>query len=128
MYYRYAVVTADGKGIRPVMGCSNAGHAPADVTLKLGQIMRINTGGPVPKGADAVVQIEDTKLTKATEDGREELEVEILKAPSLNQDIRPIGNDIQAGQVVLKKHSVVGPAEIGLMVTIGAMRVAVFKR
>ena len=125
--FRYAVITADGAGIRPVFGGSNAGSDP-DLVLKPGQIMRINTGGPVPKGADAVVQVEDTKLIKATDDGREELEVEILKAPTLDQDIRPIGNDIRAGEKILQKHSVIGPAEIGLMATVGAMHIAVFKR
>ena len=90
--------------------------------------MRINTGAPIPKGADAVVQVEDTKLIKATEDGCEELEVEILKAPKLNQDIRPVGNDIKAGEKVLSKHSVIGPAEIGLLASVGAIHVSVFKR
>lgn len=90
--------------------------------------MRINTGGPVPRGADAVVQVEDTKLVKATEDGREELEVEILKAPTLNQDIRPVGNDIKSGEKILSKHSVIGPAEIGLLATVGALKITVFKR
>lgn len=50
--------------------------------------MRINTGAVVPKGADAVVQVEDTKLVKTTPDGKEELQVEIIKAPKVGLDIR----------------------------------------
>ena len=43
----------------------------------LSQVIRINTGAPVPPGADAVVMVEETKLVEATEDG-EEVKVEIL--------------------------------------------------
>ena len=41
------------------------------------QVIRINTGAPVPPGADAVVMVEETKLVEATQDG-EEVKVEIL--------------------------------------------------
>ena len=40
-------------------------------------MIRINTGAPVPPGADAVVMVEETKLVEATEEG-EEVKVEIL--------------------------------------------------
>ena len=53
-----------------------------------GECIRISTGAAVPPSADAVVQVEDTQLLKATEDGRTELEIMILKAPSCGQDIR----------------------------------------
>ena len=54
-------------------------------------------GAPVPPGADAVVQVEDTELTRASDDGKEELEIKILSEPVSRQDIRPVGSDIQAG-------------------------------
>ena len=50
--------------------------------------MRVSTGAPLPPGADAVVQVEDTKLLMETGDGAVELEIEILQAPSVGQDIR----------------------------------------
>ena len=53
-----------------------------------GECIRISTGAVVPPSADAVVQVEDTELTKATPDGKKELEILILKAPSFGQDIR----------------------------------------
>lgn len=56
--------------------------------MRPGTCIRISTGAPLPPGADAVVQVEDTKLTKTTEDGREELEIEILVPPKIGQDIR----------------------------------------
>ena len=50
--------------------------------------MRISTGAPLPPGADAVVQVEDTKLLLETSDGAVEIEIEILVVPSVGQDIR----------------------------------------
>lgn len=42
----------------------------------------------MPTGADCVVQVEDTKLLHEAEGGREELQIEVLVAPTVNQDIR----------------------------------------
>lgn len=56
--------------------------------LQPGQCMRVTTGAAVPLGADAVVQVEDTELVKEADDGKVELEIKILKAPSIGQDIR----------------------------------------
>ena len=53
-----------------------------------GHCVRINTGAPVPEGADAVVQVEDTLLVRSAEEGKKELEIKIMKAPSVGQDIR----------------------------------------
>ncbi len=53
-----------------------------------GYCIRISTGAPLPPGADAVVQVEDTQLTKEADDGKTELEINIIKAPTVGQDIR----------------------------------------
>lgn len=50
--------------------------------------MRITTGAPVPIGADCVVQVEDTKLIQEADDGKIEVEIEILVPPTVGQDIR----------------------------------------
>ena len=47
-------------------------------------------------------------MVKSTDDGKEELEVEIIKHPSVGLDIRSIGSDIQAGTKVLSKNSRLG--------------------
>jgi len=59
-----------------------------DKELTGGECVRVSTGAAVPASADAVVQVEDTQLLKATDDGKTELEIMILKAPSSGQDIR----------------------------------------
>lgn len=53
-----------------------------------GGCVRINTGAAVPPGADAVVQVEDTRLEKEEELTGEELEISILTTPTPGQDIR----------------------------------------
>lgn len=58
------------------------------VPLCPGQCVRVTTGGPVPPGADAVVQVEDTLLTKEADGGKTEVEIKILTAPTIGQDIR----------------------------------------
>ena len=53
--------------------------------LTPGEVVRINTGAPVPPGADSVVMVENTRLVRASEDGEEEIEVEILTGVSVGQ-------------------------------------------
>ena len=53
--------------------------------LSPGEVIRINTGAPVPPGADSVVMVENTRLVRASEDGEEEIEVEILTGVSVGQ-------------------------------------------
>lgn len=53
-----------------------------------GYCVRINTGAPVPDGADAVVQVEDTILVHSADQGTKELEIKVMKAPTVGQDIR----------------------------------------
>jgi len=53
-----------------------------------GSCLRISTGAPLPLGADAVVQVEDTELVLASDDGTTELEIKLLKKVQMGQDIR----------------------------------------
>ncbi|CAN9502033.1 unnamed protein product [Ophioblennius macclurei] len=122
----YAVRAADGPGDRFIMGESQAGQQPTH-TVMPGQVMRVTTGAPIPCGADAVVQVEDTELLRESEDGTEELEVRIMVQARPGQDIRPIGHDIRRGECVLAKGTHMGPSEIGLLATVGVTEVSVHK-
>ncbi|XP_051500270.1 gephyrin-like isoform X4 [Myxocyprinus asiaticus] len=122
----YAVRAADGPGDRFIIGESQAGEQPTH-TVMPGQVMRVTTGAPIPCGADAVVQVEDTELLRESEDGTEELEVRILVQVRPGQDIRPIGHDIKRGECVLAKGTHMGPSEIGLLATVGVTEVEVQK-
>uniref|UniRef100_A0A672SAX3 Gephyrin n=1 Tax=Sinocyclocheilus grahami TaxID=75366 RepID=A0A672SAX3_SINGR len=122
----YAVRAADGPGDRFIIGESQAGEQPTH-TVMPGQVMRVTTGAPIPCGADAVVQVEDTELLRESEDGTEELEVRILIQARPGQDIRPIGHDIKRGECVLAKGTHMGSSEIGLLATVGVTEVEVQK-
>ncbi|KAJ8270051.1 hypothetical protein GJAV_G00109810 [Gymnothorax javanicus] len=135
----YAVRAADGPGDRFIIGESQAGEQVRRLystengllspthTVMPGQVMRVTTGAPIPCGADAVVQVEDTELLRESEDGTEELEVRILVQARPGQDIRPIGHDIKRGECVLAKGTHMGPSEIGLLATVGVTEVEVQK-
>lgn len=86
----YAVyVTPNSKmELLQVRGDSTAGESPDKCKVEEGFTIRVSTGAPVPPGANAVVQIEDTELVEKTEDGNDEKVIKILKPPTVGQDIR----------------------------------------
>ncbi|KAJ8131434.1 hypothetical protein O1611_g2191 [Lasiodiplodia mahajangana] len=108
----YAVVVPkDGKmnGVFPVVSVSHAAPGEEEVkSLKEGEIARITTGAPLPPGATSVIMVEDTVLKTMTEDGKEEKEVEIIADDvQEGENIREVGSDIRAEDVVLSKGELV---------------------
>lgn len=112
----YAVLAADKTEDREVIGVSYAG-SPFTGSLAPGKCVRISTGAQLPANADAVVMVEKTTLL-AEEDGQE-LTVGIMEAPAVGADIRPPGADIKKGELLLEKGTVMGPAEIGVLLSSG---------
>lgn len=125
----YAVVSVDGPGEYPVIATATAGatYAP-HFLLSSGHVCRVSTGGPVPDGADAVVQVEDTSIVSTTDDGKEERIIAIKKPVAPNHDIRPVGCDILQGQEVLAVGAKMGPAEIALWHTVGQPPITHFQK
>ncbi len=82
-----------------------------------GCVSRITTGAPLPRGADAVVQVEDTVLVEG--EGDEENVVRILVGVASGKDVRRVGVDIALGEELLPKGTVLGPPELGLLATLG---------
>lgn len=124
----YAVLSSDGPGERLVLGPVTAGEISKSHVIS-GHVMRITTGAPVPPGADAVVQVEDTELLESDNDGQIEKKIKILPSPIIvGQDIRPIGFDVKKGQQVLSCFERLGPAELGLMASLGLTDVEVFQK
>ena len=123
----YAVLASDGPGERLVLGPVTAGEVTACNVIS-GHVMRITTGAPLPPGADAIVQVEDTELLESDNEGRTEKRIKILTTPMTGQDIRPIGFDVSKGQQVLTVLQKLGPAELGLMASLGLTEVEVFQK
>ncbi|XP_048482209.1 gephyrin [Plutella xylostella] len=120
----YACISSDGAGVRRVRAALTAGDAPT-MPLSFGECVRINTGAALPARADCVVQVEDTKLVSASEDGQTELEVEVVVPPRPQQDVRPIGCDIAMGAVLADKGAILDAAMIGVLAGAGYQNVTV---
>ncbi|GER81972.1 MAG: molybdopterin molybdotransferase MoeA [Thermogemmatispora sp.] len=105
-----------------VIGTIAAGYV-TEQAIEPGTAMRIMTGAPVPRGADAVIQIE---LTRS--DPTDSSWVEILQEVAPGNNIRAAGEDIRRGQRVLSQGSEIGPWEIGVLATVGQARVKVIRR
>jgi molybdopterin molybdotransferase len=96
-----------------------AGHVAAH-SLGVGEVAKIMTGAPLPDGADAVVQSEST----VEKGGR----VLIMEAVKPGKNIRRAGEDVVQGDRVLAAGSVLGPAEIGLIASMGFPAVQVHRK
>jgi len=92
-----------------VIGEARAGH-PAREALHAGAAIRISTGAAIPEGADAVVPME------RTDNGTERV---CVPAVERGANIRRAGEDIRAGDVVLRAGTVIGAAELGVAASVG---------
>lgn len=90
-------------------------------TLAAGCAARIFTGAPIPKGANTVIMQEECELL---ENGK----IEIYRPIALNENIRPKGNDIQSGDVILPKGRQLQPQDIALAASVGVNKLAVFNK
>lgn len=77
-----------------------------DIALGNDECVKINTGAAVPTHADAIIQVEDTKLVSS--EGDVEKTVEILTKPVKGVDIRQIGSDLSAGSRVFNAQTYPG--------------------
>jgi len=94
--------------------------------ISAGQCARIMTGAPVPEGADAVVPVEDTSIAwEDWEAGSYMQTVDVFKSATTGAAIRPVGENIKAGQKVLSTNAVLRPQDLGLLASLGHGRVAV---
>lgn len=113
-----AAGVGDGTRLR-VIGQSLAGH-PFDGAVAAGECVRIMTGAVVPAGVDSVVMQENT-----TADGDT---VVIDICPAQGSNVRPAGEDLARGDRVLGAGSLLRPADISVLASVGAAHVSVFRR
>ena len=114
----FALIAADGSAWRRVIGEQMAG-ASIGAVVEPGTAVRIMTGAPLPQGADAVAMVEHTEELKGS--------VRLLRPVQPGQDARPVGQDLAAGEQVLTSGAPLGPAEIGLLASVGRTRVRVHR-
>jgi molybdopterin molybdotransferase len=102
----------------------------SDCRVVPGTAIRIMTGAPIPEGADSVVQFENTDEERQKESGADHLitQIGILREVELGLNIRHRGENVARGAVALRKGTVMRPAEIGLLASLGHDRVKVIRR
>ena len=111
-----AAATADSPVMLPVVGDIPAGSTER-TRLVEGQTVRIMTGAPLPDGAEAVVQVEQTDHGV--------VRVAINQAVPAGLHIRRIGSDVRQGDLVLDAGVTIGPAQVALLFAVGRRRVRV---
>ena len=110
-----------------VIGVVAAGHMP-DRKVEAGTAIRIMTGAPVPDGADTVVPFEETDEVDRKRDGKPLNRVYVFADMPIGCNVRPAGEDITAGTLVLEKDVVVRAAEVGVIASLGIDKVKVVRR
>jgi molybdopterin molybdotransferase len=92
----------------------------SDLTIGSMEAARIMTGAPLPAGADAVVPVENTDSQWSITDNRHlQAEVSIYRGEKCGANVRPVGEDIQAGQTILRAGTTLRPQDIGVLVALG---------
>ncbi len=132
----YALRAADTAGTsreKPValrvLGNAAAGY-PVDLAVVPGTAVRIMTGAPLPAGADAVVRFEDTSEAagQAERDLESSILIEILRPAEVGENVRLAGEDVAAGEIVLRAGAVIRPQEVGVLASLGRKTVQVHRR
>ena len=104
-----------------------AGSVPT-VTLAAGEAARIMTGAQLPKGADAVIPVEDTDFHVRDAGTVAPQTVMFSRIVKAGENVRPRGMDLLAGDVVLQKGRRLKPQDLGLLAMLGFAKVAVHKK
>lgn len=106
----------DGPATLPVVGKITAGsRQPA--RLQPGQSVRVDTGAPLPTLADAVLPV-----GWATTEGQRITPTRPVRSGDY---VRRVGDDVQPGDVAVRAGSIIGPAQVGLLASVGRAKVLV---
>ncbi len=122
----YAVRAEDTFGAsvnNPIMlhlaGSVEIGEVP-NVVVEPGKAVKIMTGAMMPEGSDSVIMLEHTRLNGDF--------VEVLKSVTPMKNVSKKGEDIKAGEVVLKKGEILQPQDAGVIASLGIERVKVYRK
>jgi molybdopterin molybdotransferase len=121
----YAVIASDTDGATPaqphrlkIIGEIRAG-VPGEVVVEPGSAARIMTGAPVPDGADAIVPVEQTKT--------DDQYVEIEAGVEPGRHVRPAGDDLKQGDLLVRSGTELGAGELALLASMGFSPVTVHR-
>lgn len=121
----FAIVAADGRSVRQIVGEVRMGQAPPG-PLGPGEAMRIPTGGVVPEGADAVIPIEDVE--EIDFDGETASGISLQDDIAAGENVTAAGADMRPGDRVLRAGLRIGGPELSVLATLGIVQVPVYVR
>lgn len=87
--------------------------------LKSGEALKIMTGAPLPKGADAIIQIENVKTHGNN--------LFVYEKVEKYKNVIKLGEEIHSGKIALTKGTLIRPFEIGLLASLGYSKIHVYK-
>jgi molybdopterin molybdotransferase len=130
----YAVIQEDIRGASPdnprllqVIGVVAAGQVSTQ-TVTHGTAIRIMTGAPIPEGADTVVPFEETDEVERRNSGKSLSQIFIQSDLPPQCNVRPSGEDVQRGQLVLEAGTLIRAAEVGVLASLGLDKATVIRR
>lgn len=132
----YAVVasdtfysTEDNPSSLIIKGYIMAGESPSQYIEK-GYCTGISTGAPIPKGANAIVKVENAlEYEDAKDEGKEKRKrVKIFKPVAPAENIMVMGSDIKRGEKIVRNGTLLTPRETGVLAACGIKEVEVRKR
>ncbi len=104
-----------------------AGSTPT-VSIAPGEAARIMTGAQMPEGADAVIPVEDTDFNDRSAGTVAPKNVTISKSTQPNENVRPRGTDVHAGDVVVQRGRRINAQTAGILAMLGYAKVKVYQR
>ncbi len=119
--------TSESVRLLRVIGRSLPGRLP-ETRVEAGTAVRIMTGAPLPAGANAVVPFEDTDLGPDLGAASASGDVAVHRTVRPGQNVRPRAEDLEPGQRMLDEGRLLGPAELGLLASVGMATVPVVRR
>ena len=113
----YAFKFFDANKVLSIVGTAFAGR-PFEGRVNARECVKIMTGAVIPAGVDTVVMQERVQVSEAG--------IRMNIAPKLGENIRPAGDDLKIGQIVLAKGHLLHPADLGLIASLGLCELTVF--
>ncbi len=91
------------------------------LAVESGMAASIHTGGMLPAGADSVVMLEYTQVSRQSE-------IEISKSVAVGENVIQVGEDVKKGQLICQRGKIIRPAEIGGLFALGVLELRVVNR
>ena len=110
-----------------VIGLVAAGQVSSQ-TVASNTTIRIMTGAPIPAGADTVVPFEETDEVRRRDSGQTLDQINIEAGLPQGSNVRPSGEDVLKGQLVLEAGTVIRPSVVGVLASLGLQQVGVIRR